>query len=1004
MRRCILAWCVLALPSGAGAVDLAPTIEQSLGRNWPQQVQISPDGKYVAYEVREADWKENSFKTEIWLAATATGKCLQLTHSKRSSHSPQWSPNSKRLAFLSDRDGKTQAYLIVLDGGEAVPLTGHDTALAACRWSPDGRHLAFTAPDPEPKERKARLEKLGNFEVFQDEHSMSHLWQVEVPADSPAKPPTPKRLTKGDHFTVNSFAWSPDGKRIAFGAARTPAVRDLGSQDLYVLNVADGTFRKLVDTPGPDRNPVWSPDGKQIAYETANGREGFTYLNTRLAIIPADGGQPRVLMEDFDENPTLLEWGPAGIYFSALQRTARYLYRLEPGHKAPTDIGGPNAFAPCRHSFTADFKHTAFVQAGPNEFPEVSVAELAEFSPKRLSALGDQMKGFRRGTREVFSWKSTDGTRIEGVLTKPPDFDPLKKHPMLVVIHGGPTWLDTPALPVPFAYPLEQFVARGALVLQPNYRGSAGHGERFRSLNVRNLGLGDYADVISGVDDLVARGWVDRDRVGAMGWSQGGYISAFITCYSDRFRAVSVGAGISDWRTYYASTDIPPWARQYLKATPWDDPEIYRKTAPVSYLKRAKTPTLIQHGNRDERVPISNGYELYRGLQDRGVRVKLIVYKGHDHGVYKPREQRALMEQNYEWFGEYLWADKPVSSLSPRSAPTAERVATTRGTLKAAIAKALPLLEKGAEGHIAQRTCFACHNQGVPILALTTARQRGFSVRDANLKKQLEHIAAFLEQNKEHYVQGKGQGGQVDTAGYALLALDFGGWSPDATTEAVLDYLLLRNPNLDHWQTTSNRPPSEASDFAPTYLALRGLRRWGAPRQAERIAKRIDSARSWLVRTSAKDTEDCVFRLWGLQAAEADANLVQLAAQELIHSQRQDGGWGQTRQMASDAYASGTALVALHQAAAMSTDHPVYRRGVDFLLRTQQADGSWLVHSRSKPFQTYYESGFPHGKDQFISMAASAWATTALVLASPTAEPKPANHSTDGSRPEATPR
>jgi dipeptidyl aminopeptidase/acylaminoacyl peptidase len=207
---------------------------------------------------------------------------------------------------------------------------------------------------------------------------------------------------------------------------------------------------------------------------------------------------------------------------------------------------------------------------------------------------------------------------------------------------------------------VERFAARGALVLKPNYRGSAGYGAKFRALNVRDLGVGDYADVISGVDHLVGLGLVDRDRVGAMGWSQGGYISAFITTSSDRFKAVSVGAGISNWMTYYVNTDIHPFTRQYLKATPWDDPEIYRKTSPISYLSTARTPTLIQHGELDRRVPIPNAYELYQGLKDRGVPVKLVVYKGFGHGIDKPKQQRAVMEQNEEWFARWIWGEKPA--------------------------------------------------------------------------------------------------------------------------------------------------------------------------------------------------------------------------------------------------------------------------------------------------------------------------------------------------------
>jgi hypothetical protein len=322
--------------------------------------------------------------------------------------------------------------------------------------------------------------------------------------------------------------------------------------------------------------------------------------------------------------------------------------------------------------------------------------------------------------------------------------------------------------------------------------------------------------------------------------------------------------------------------------------------------------------------------------------------------------------------------------LFPVSATTAaEPPARSPEEIKAALGKALPLLLKGAEGHVAKRSCFACHNQALPMLAFTTARQRGFSVRDEDLKKQVEFIAEFLERNQEEYRQGKGQGGQVDTAGYALFTLELGGWKPDATTEAVVEYLLLRDKDRDHWRTTSVRPPSEVSDFTPTYFALRALRKWGVPGQKERIEKRTETVRGWLLKARATDTEDRVFRLWGLQEAGAEEKEVRAAARELIQSQHEDGGWGQTESMDGDAYATGSALVVLQQAGGLAASDPVYQRGVAFLLKGQLEDGSWLVRSRSKPFQTYFESGFPHGKDQFISMAATGWAATALALACP---------------------
>ena len=227
-----------------------------------------------------------------------------------------------------------------------------------------------------------------------------------------------------------------------------------------------------------------------------------------------------------------------------------------------------------------------------------------------------------------------------------------------MVIHGGPTGIDYPAPIDGYVYPIPQWLAKGAVVLEPNYRGSAGYGEAFRSLNVRNLGVGDAWDVLSGVDYLIDQGFVDADRMGAMGWSQGGYISAFLTTNTDRFAAISVGAGISNWMTYYVNTDIHPFTRQYLEATPWEDAEVYFKTSPMTTITQASTPTLIQHGEFDRRVPIPNAYELFQGLQDVGVETKLIVYKGFGHGINKPKERLAATWHNWQWFARYLWDEE----------------------------------------------------------------------------------------------------------------------------------------------------------------------------------------------------------------------------------------------------------------------------------------------------------------------------------------------------------
>jgi outer membrane protein assembly factor BamB len=339
-------------------------------------------------------------------------------------------------------------------------------------------------------------------------------------------------------------------------------------------------------------------------------------------------------------------------------------------------------------------------------------------------------------------------------------------------------------------------------------------------------------------------------------------------------------------------------------------------------------------------------------------------------------------------FGKYQLVSSSLIVLGIASSLSAEVVSPTPDEIRAAVVKALPLLEKGAAGSMAERSqCFTCHNQGLPLLALTTARARGFAIDSEHVQAQAQFIADFLAGNREKFLAGKGTGGEVATAGQALWALETANWKPDAATAAVAEYLLLFEKDKDRWRMTSDRPPSESSHFTANYLAIRGLRYFATAEQKDRVEQRIAEARRWLLDNSPKETEDRVFRLWGLKLAGATGNHLQAAANDLLGTQREDGGWSQTGELESDSYATGSALVALHEAGGLGVAEPAYSRGLKFLLRTQLDDGSWYVHSRSKPFQKYFESGFPHGTDQFISITASSWATTALALAcTPSAE------------------
>lgn len=630
-----------------------PTFKEFLSLKWPRSPMISPNGHYVLFSVYEVDWEDNERRMQLRLANIPAEETRQMTFAKKSSYSPQWSPDSKFISFISARDEKSQLYIMSVSGGEARQLTKSKTGVGRYRWSPDGKWIAYIASDEKSKKEKAIEEKYGKFEIVDQKFNVSHLWLFEVESGKTEK------LVDRDDLHVGGFDWSPDGSVIVFTARPDTRAESWSKSDIYVVNVVDKKILKIVEQPGSGRPPLWSPDGKTIAFSSRMGREeGF--INEEICTISSEGGEITCLTKDFDENAYPLKWKEDGIYFDAELGMSAHLFRINPATRKITQITKGDCWNGWAFSLSEDGDKMALTFEDATHFPEIYYSDVNNFNPKKLTNFFDQIKDWRLSNKETIKWKSKDGTEITGVLIKPADFDPKKKYPLLVVIHGGPASRSYPSYLYfhPF-YPIEQWAAKGAIILDPNYRGSTGFGEAFRKLNYRNLGIGDYWDVISGVDYLVAQGFVDNERLGAMGWSQGGYISAFITTYSDRFKAVSVGAGISDWVTYYVNTDMHPFTRIYLGATPWEDEEIYKKTSPMTYINNAKTPTLIQHGEFDKRVPIPNAFKLYQGLQDKGVPVKFIIYKGFGHGINKPKERLAGLKHNWEWFNKYIWGEEP---------------------------------------------------------------------------------------------------------------------------------------------------------------------------------------------------------------------------------------------------------------------------------------------------------------------------------------------------------
>ncbi len=649
-----------------------PSFEEVIALRAVFNPTISPNGKNIVFESRSVDWEENRYDTELWLSKNGRAP-FQLTNNlKNSSTGPKWSPDGQWIAFLAKKSENTQLQVIRVEGGESFQLTQTKNNIFNFEWSPNGKQIAFLQSEDKKEEAKKRKEKLGGFEVEDAEYQLNQLWIMDFDPGRLNSTPLPEQLkdsvyiarTKANlvldsvSFSINDYDWSPDGMKIAIEHQPDPLRNSFFKADISIYDIQSGNLKSLVNNKSYDGLVSWSPDGKSILYQTSlNDSTSNYYRNGKLFRIDVDGSNNTQLAKDFDEDLSGLYWNEQGIFGVAWQKTERPMVRINPKTGKitllPLDLERVWSY-----SFSDDGKKIALYGVKDKQLSEIYTASYPLKGLTQITQSTQQIGQWATSNSEVIRWKSEDGTTIEGVLHKPQDFDAEKKYPLMVVIHGGPTGISTPS-PVPTGvYPMLQWLNKGALVLQPNYRGSAGYGEAFRSLNVKNLGVGDAWDVESGVKHLIEKGMVDSDKVASMGWSQGGYISAFLTTNSKLFKAISVGAGISNWMTYYVNTDIHPFTRQYLKATPWSDKAIYKKTSPMTNINNACTPTLIQHGEFDKRVPTANAYELFQGLQDVGVDTKLIIYKGFGHGINKPKERLAATWHNWQWFGKYLWEEE----------------------------------------------------------------------------------------------------------------------------------------------------------------------------------------------------------------------------------------------------------------------------------------------------------------------------------------------------------
>jgi dipeptidyl aminopeptidase/acylaminoacyl peptidase len=684
LLRCLLAAGTLAglVVSGAGAGE-AGGATAGASPTWTSELQmrfrevsstaISRDGSLVAFVVREPVMEEESseYREQVWLARADGSDLRQLTWRDQSSTSPAFSPDGRTLAFLSKKPGgnggngngdegpRTQVWAMRLDGGEAREVTASESGVTAFAWSPSGDRIAFLAPDPESEEEKQAKKEKRWVEVVDSDFELARLWVT--PFDGSAhEPAEAKQLGDEGGIHVTDLDWSPDGAAIVLAHQPDPRLNTgMIAGDLSVVEVASGARRPLVAWEGRESQPRWSPDGRSIAFVSHGGAVERVGLGD-VFVVDAAGGAPRSLAHTPDREASLVGWTQAGeLLIAESWRTERGLYLLPADGAPPRRIdrgGGVLASA----SLAAEAGAVAFVHEEPSTPEEVFVAQLGGFVPRRLSELHREVELPPMGRTEKLSWRSPDGAEIEGLLTYPVGYREGERVPLVLDIHGGPSGVFRETFTgAPSIYMLQTFAQQGYAILRPNPRGSTGYGKDFRYANVRDWCQGDYDDVISGVDAVIARGVADPDRLFVMGWSYGGYMTSCVVSRTDRFRAASMGAGLPNLVSMVHTTDIPDYlvAHQGGKEL-WEDYESYMRHSAMFRLGEIVTPTQILHGEKDLRVPLGQGQELYVALSRKGVPTEMAVYPRTPHG---PREPKLLMDVTpriLAWFDRFLPASE----------------------------------------------------------------------------------------------------------------------------------------------------------------------------------------------------------------------------------------------------------------------------------------------------------------------------------------------------------
>ena len=672
--------------AGARTVDgRAMTLDDIMDLRSVGSVDVSPDGSRIVYTV--AGWEHpaardtskgdrHEMRSHIWMVTRAGGDQRQLTFGERGESAPQWSPDGASIAFVAARgsangdDGpRPQLWILPAAGGEAWQLTTVRDGANSYAWSPDGKRIAFLTTDSLSRDAEARLKRRDDPKPFEQDFRRSHLWVVDVASKQATK------LTSGEFTVRGAPTWSPDGTRLAILTSPTPLIRD-ERRDAWLVTVASKEKVRIAPPAGmiAQGTPTWSPDGRTLAFgaltETwkpnGDGIAPRSLKNTTLALYDIAAQSARdVSGATFDNSVGQPTWSSDGkqVRFTAQVRTYANAYAYDVASGTITPLTHDMMVrAP---SYSSDGRTIAFAMDSPTSPAEVFLTDASFATPKRLTSTNPQLANVALGETEVITWKSTDGWDVEGILLKPVGYTPGQKVPLLVDVHGGPTGAHTNGFKASWGNAGNYWAGRGWAVLYPNPRGSTGYGEKFMRGNIKDWGGGDYRDIMSGVDALVKRGVADSAHLAITGWSYGGYMTGWVVSQTGRFKAAMMGAGLVDMVSMYGTTDIPGYIGTFYDGMPQLDGtlsnkslEFYRSRSAISYSDKVTTPLLMLHGGSDERVPIGQPMEYLRNLKDRGKTVELVFYPREGHGLSEYYHQLDKMKREYEWISQHTLPSK----------------------------------------------------------------------------------------------------------------------------------------------------------------------------------------------------------------------------------------------------------------------------------------------------------------------------------------------------------